>query len=98
MQWLQELSIPDIYRLVLTELFTLMPGPRVLLETFQQSIPSGTKLICAQVVALTDRSVDQSMSCVFVCLIGQSVGCLVAWSINRLLPFGQSVALACFFN
>ena len=49
--WLQELSIPDIYRFVLTDLFTLMPGPRVVLESFQQSIPFGTRLVCAQVVA-----------------------------------------------
>ena len=79
---------------MLTELFTLMPGPRVLFEAFQQSIPSGTKLICAQVVALAGWSTGQSMSCVFVCLIGQSVGCLVAWSISQFAAqlVNQSIA------
>ncbi|XP_070209435.1 uncharacterized protein [Littorina saxatilis] len=47
--WLQELTVPEIYRLVLTELFDLMPGPRVQFDAFRQALPRDVTLVCAQI-------------------------------------------------
>ncbi|XP_070208664.1 uncharacterized protein [Littorina saxatilis] len=47
--WLQEPSVPKIYKHVLTELFDMMAGPRAVLEGFKQSLPPATRLVCAQI-------------------------------------------------